>query len=208
LALLGLDARQSFLAIVDSETEDLPYALSLVSIATGERRRLTFPDGSQGYGDSGLAFSPDGRTLVFVRSTGHYAWDLFALRLAEDYGPQGAPRRLTFDNQPYLSGPAWVAGGREIVFGNVRRGLWLWRMDPFGGAPPRTISIPHTRASNLAVSPRGDRLIYLTETFDTDIWKADLRERGGKAETPTSLIVSSYIDWDPQFPRPAERPFR
>ncbi len=189
-----------FLAIVDTETGDIPYALFLVSIETGERRRLTSPEASEGYGDSGVSFSPDGSNLTFVRSTGHYTWDLFALSLSKDYTPRGEPRRLTFRNQFNLSGAAWTSGGREIVFVSGRRGAaWqVWRMDISGRKPPEPIPLPHTLVTFLAISPQGDRLAYQTGGIDdTNIWMLDLPQRNREAGRP--IIASSYLDNDPHF---------
>jgi Tol biopolymer transport system component len=190
-----------FLAIVDFATGDLATALFLVSIETGERRQLTFPLGSKGRGDSGVSLSPDGRTLAFVRSTGHYMWDLFALSLSQDFKPQGEPRRVTFDNGAF-SGPKWASGGKDLVFAANRRGAarQLWRINVSGREPAQLIPVPYEAGISLTISPRGDRLIYETGGHtDDDIWKLDLAQKEGQPAIATRLIASSYLDSNPLF---------
>jgi len=50
-----------WLVLVDRNSADEPFALYFLSIATGERRRLTWPPRS--IGDVDGSVSPDGRTL-------------------------------------------------------------------------------------------------------------------------------------------------
>jgi Tol biopolymer transport system component len=54
------------------------------------------------------AFSPDGRTLAFVREMGLGVRDIFLLTLSEDFQPIGEPKRLTFDSQVTFR-PVWTA---------------------------------------------------------------------------------------------------
>ena len=58
------DSKWIAFSIRDSPAE--PNALFLLSLETGERRRLTTPPPNSA-GDGTPAFSPDGRTLVFSR---------------------------------------------------------------------------------------------------------------------------------------------
>jgi DNA-binding winged helix-turn-helix (wHTH) protein/WD40 repeat protein len=56
-----------WLLTADRAAPDQPSSLILISVATGEKRRLTSPP-QQHLGDLTGAFSPDGRTLAFSRS--------------------------------------------------------------------------------------------------------------------------------------------
>ena len=91
-----------------------PFALFLLSTESGEKRRLTSPP-AKSIGDGGPAFSPDGRSLAFVRTLASPASDIYLLALAEDLTPNGEPKRLTFQNLPSWS-PTWTPDGREIVY--------------------------------------------------------------------------------------------
>jgi eukaryotic-like serine/threonine-protein kinase len=57
----------NWLAINEKDSEIGPFALSLLSVDTGEKRRLTSPP-KQSFGDFDPAFSPDGRSLALSRS--------------------------------------------------------------------------------------------------------------------------------------------
>ena len=89
-----------WLAVCDW-AEDSPGRLSvfLLSVDSGERRRLTWPPEDSGIGDIMPTFSPDGRTLAFSRYGSGLRSDLYLLDLDEDLNPQGEPRRRTFMEQ-------------------------------------------------------------------------------------------------------------
>jgi dipeptidyl aminopeptidase/acylaminoacyl peptidase len=65
---------ESFLAIADKDAPDEPTGIFLLSLETGERRRVTRPPPGH-LGDSVPRFSPDGQTLAFVRAEGTWATD-------------------------------------------------------------------------------------------------------------------------------------
>ena len=84
-----------WLVIMDKAVPDQPFALFLLSVETGEKRRLTTPPARIFLGDVGPAVSPDGRAIVFSRNN----HDLFLQELSEDLNPKGQPKQLTFGNR-------------------------------------------------------------------------------------------------------------
>jgi Tol biopolymer transport system component len=66
----------NWLALSDRDFVKEPLGLFLLSIETGERRRLTSPP-EQLLGDGWPAFSPDGRTLAFSRIVDFGRSDLY-----------------------------------------------------------------------------------------------------------------------------------
>ena len=101
------------LVVVGQNARDEPAALFLVSIETGERRKLT--DAPARFSDTDPAISLDGRALVFCRRLRRVRGDLYRLNLSEDMKPQGEPARLTFDN-PWNGSATWISREREIAF--------------------------------------------------------------------------------------------
>ena len=102
-----------YLVTVDRASPGESTGLFVLSVATGEKRRLTTSP-APALGDTNPAVSPDGRMLAFVRliSTGHP--HLYVLPLSEDCRSTGEARRLELP-QPWVESPAWTADGREIV---------------------------------------------------------------------------------------------
>jgi Tol biopolymer transport system component len=183
------------------EAPDQPNALYLVSVESGEKRRLTSP--ATGIpGDADGVISPDGRTLVFrrnaVNTVSSRASDLYALSLAGDYSPQGKPKRLTFDNAQ-LAGIAWTANSREIVFSSRRGGsLALWRMAVSGSASPNPLVLSQGQnAIYPAISRQGSRLAYTQRVVATsNIWRMNL---SNPSQAPTALIPSSRREISAQY---------
>jgi len=186
------DGRRLIVEGQDSATH--PFALFLVSVDTGDKRRLTYP--TQGSNDFGGSLSPNGRTLVFVRWTSDTAGDLYALPLGSDFTPRGEPRRLTFDNSQ-IHGSAWTADGREIVFNSSRGGSAgaLWRLDVSGRQSPRLLTIGES-GRDPAISPQGNRLVYSQSVANSNIWRVNLSDP--RAE-PAPFIYSTRSQTAPCY---------
>ena len=86
------------LVVTDRNSDSEPLGLFLLSVESGERQRLTSPP-EKVFVDSQPAFSPDGRTLAFIREVAVGVDDIYLLTLSEDFQPIGEPKRLTFENQ-------------------------------------------------------------------------------------------------------------
>jgi len=180
------------LAIPDRHLAEEPLSLFLLSIETGERRRLTLaPAGS--LGDYYPAFSPDGKRLAFVRAPRWSTDDLYVLPLAG-----GEPRRLTFDNLT-ITGLAWTPDSREIMFTSRRGGSTrhLWRVAADGGTPERVDTVGADVLSP-ALSPQGNRLAYTQAFDDINIWRIEL-DAVGKVKAQRELIASTFSDHGPDY---------
>lgn len=177
--------------------EDLP-GIFLVSIETGERRRLTSPP-AQYLGDWFPAFSPDGQTLVFTRSSSEGASDIYLIRAVG-----GEVRRLTFDNT-WSIGPVWTPDGSSIVFISLRGGtLRLWKVSASGGTPEllaiggETFMIQQS-PSPLSISRQGNRLAFARSLEDVNIWRIEVSRSTGRGTSPTKVVSSTQYEGAPQF---------
>jgi Tol biopolymer transport system component/DNA-binding winged helix-turn-helix (wHTH) protein len=181
----------SHLAVRDAESVQRPLSIFLVSVETGEKRKLTSPADAT-VGDSRPAFSPDGKSLAFVRTTGANREDIFIMP-----ANGGIPRQLTFDGSQVL-GLAWTADARELVFSSARSGsIVLWRIPDQGGSPERLAAV-EPNALYPSISRKGDRLAYTTAFEDSNIWRVQFSQ--GKIVSPPNLLISSTrADFDPQY---------
>jgi WD40-like Beta Propeller Repeat len=182
--------------VMDKDAADQPYALFLISVKTGERRRLTTPPPENAQGDVGPAVSPDGGAVVFSRARA-----LFLQELSEDLSPKGQPVRLTFGNQ-YTVSPAWTADGRAIVFssGTVHSPT-LYKIVLSGpkwrAAKPERLAFGDG-AGQPTISRQG-RLAYVRFTIDANIWRMRLNNGLPATEPPAKLIASTRLDHMPLY---------
>jgi Tol biopolymer transport system component/DNA-binding winged helix-turn-helix (wHTH) protein len=189
----SLDGR--WLVIDDAEAAGKPFGIFLISLDTGEKKRLTQPRDDI-IGDIDPRFSPDGRTVSFVRAF-HRAWqELCAVPTAG-----GKTVQLTSDARQ-ISGQDWMPNGRSLVFGSDRGGEFrLWRL---AYPPGRTPAIEPTALYGdfmlqLSIARKAPVLVYSMIQHDLTIWRLDLEAKGAAASRWTRLIASSGQDASPQY---------
>jgi Tol biopolymer transport system component len=190
------------LAALDRASPNEPVALFLISVETGERVRLTQPPRGIA-GDSGPAFSHDGRMLAFSRLAGITASDLHVITLSRALVPVGEPKRLTFDSRR-LNDPVWAPDGREIIFSSTRAagGFSLWRIAANGGKAPQRLESVGEDGRFPALSRQGQRLVYTRVWTDINIWRMELPPRlewGSGVIRNSVFITSSRLDSVGQF---------
>jgi Tol biopolymer transport system component/predicted Ser/Thr protein kinase len=182
-----------YLAFMDSSAPQTSYSIWLLSVENLERRRLTWPPPQYSGGDTWPAFSPDSQTLAFARWSSAWLVDIYIVPIGG-----GEPRRLTFDNRP-ISRLAWTPDGREIVFSSDRAGdFGLWRISISGGTPER-LAVGGDNASQLSISRQGNRLAYVQELYDANIWRIELPNSKVGSNSPTKLIASTMSEEGPQY---------
>jgi Tol biopolymer transport system component len=164
-------------------------------VENGEHHRLTL---SKEF-DREARFSPDGRSLAFVRGLSN-STDLYVLNLDASMRASGDPRRLTTDGLRHHS-PQWLGNGRELVFtmGVFGAGS-IGRIAAAGGRVRRVTTID--APGGIAVSPRSNRLLISRSTSDLDIYRVELSPDGvaqTPAQSPVPVIASSQYDTDPVY---------
>ena len=190
------------LVVVDRSSPDEPFGLFLLSTESGQKRRLTSPP-AKWMGDSGPAFSPDGRSLAFSRRETYGVAEIYVLSLSEDLSPREEPRQLTFEDQPYRS-PAWTPDGRAIVFATYLSPD-LWRISISGPGRPQRLPTRATGAAGPAISRRGNRLAYSLVSSDNNIWRLPLPGSGSGPGSPTRFVFSTRTDFQPRYSPDGER---
>jgi DNA-binding winged helix-turn-helix (wHTH) protein/Tol biopolymer transport system component len=196
-AFLAWSPDSRWVVTADKISPKVPFGLVRISVDTGEKRPLTFPP--HGNNDIAPAFSPDGRSLAFVRILSFAVSELYLLRLGDDLAPRGEPLRLSFENQRTTS-PVWSQDGREIIVasGDVFSSrLYRIAADPPG--QPREIESVGEAGPVLAISHTARRIAYVREVFDPNIWRIQIGADGEAVGAPASLISSTRVDFNQQF---------
>jgi eukaryotic-like serine/threonine-protein kinase len=181
------------LVFTDSVGDAKPDALFIVSLDSGEKRRLTSPDDSV-YADSNPAISPDGQWLVFRRETAPFNGGLVLLRLRNDLTTDGEPRTLTSPTLPAYD-PRWMPDSTEIVFTAKEA---LWRLSISGNATPQRLPFVGEDGLTPTVSQsqadRPARLAYVRSHVDANIWRVESPVPGAAASAPAVAIASTRRD--------------
>jgi Tol biopolymer transport system component len=180
------------LAIPHQEPSNAPSCIYLVSLETGEKEKLTTVLSHPG--DSRPRFSPDGKTVAFQRG-GATDSDIYLVSVKG-----GEPRRLTSGNNT-TRGLDWTQDGKSIVFSAARSGragFWsLWRVSVSGGEPePLEVGEP---GSNPIISRRHDRLAYVRQDDNWNIWRVGGPNAQKGDDVSTRHISSSRLDYTPFY---------
>lgn len=179
-----------FLAVSDRSNSQEPDSLYLVSVQTGEKKRVTFPKTTE-VGDYYPAFSPDGRNLAFVRvSNQRLSSDLYIKPLRS-----GDARRITFDSK-VISGLTWVSDDRLVFSSNRLGDSLLWNVSLRGGAP-ETVGGTGRDVGHPTASADGRTLVYAEHFRNTNAWRVPIGVR--PAESATKLIASSTSNDSAQY---------
>jgi Tol biopolymer transport system component/DNA-binding winged helix-turn-helix (wHTH) protein len=165
--------------------EDRPYQIMRLSLETLVATACTSPSADFA-GDLIPEYSPDGRSIAFVRSNAALMHDLYVMPAAG-----GQVRRLT-RCQRRMAGLDWTPDAAQIIFSAAPTGNFdLWRLTVSDGSVTR---LPTRSASALTptIAPQGNSLIYVDHSFDYNIWHVKVGE--DHELEPAVLISSTRVD--------------
>lgn len=189
--ILGWSPDGRFLTFSDKSFSSAPCSVYQLKLDDLKVLKVTTPP-LPSVGDGSAQYSPDGKTIAFVRDTKE-AHDIYLMPATG-----GDCHRLTFDNRLIL-GLAWTPDSRDIIFSSNRGGanMGLWRIPASGGTPER-LTVGSDGAYGPAISLRGNRLIYGSGSWNENVWRVPIGagHRAGKAE---KLIFSDMQEEGPQY---------
>ena len=185
-----------FLAVSDRWADGRSWGIVLVSVETGEKRALTTP-GDPRLFDRLPAFSPDGRTLAFLRGSFKPEAELLLQPLTRDATPEGPARAVA--KEPWFNMAdafSWLPGGDELVVADHRVSL--------DGSPSRPFRLPGIAStlqpgyySTEQVSIRGPRLAFSTPERRVYLMRVPLT--GGPKAGTTAFLPSTRGEEHPAF---------
>ncbi len=183
-----------WLVVSDKSSADEPLGLFLVSLETGEKRRLTFPDSiSSTGGDFCASFSKDGKSIVFSRMTTWLKCALYALDLSSDLEPVDKPKRI-ISPEHYIDGTGFNNDDTEIIYSSDN----LWRISRSDPSNPTQV-LPGNKIADIAISPQGNRLVYRQGQNEVNIWRMSLTDTSITDHPADRLISSTGIDGEPVY---------
>jgi Tol biopolymer transport system component/DNA-binding winged helix-turn-helix (wHTH) protein len=157
-------------------------SIFLLALDSLDVRRLTSPQRSKG--DFNPEFSPDGQTLAFTRVS-QGSQSIYVIPVSG-----GQERRLTSDNK-WKMGIAWTPDSRDLIFANVDG---FWKISGSGGEAEQL----QFGQDGTQPSIRGNRLVYVKRTVNTNIWRRSLSSLVS-AGPPDRVISSTRLESGPQF---------
>ncbi|HET7108522.1 MAG TPA: DPP IV N-terminal domain-containing protein [Candidatus Acidoferrum sp.] len=181
-----------FLAFCDSDSPGEASKIVLLSLDTLEVRPLTSPAPGT-LGDSSPAFSPDGKSLAFVRNTLD-VMEIYRIALA------GGPATQITSDHADVQGIAWTPDSKSLVFSSSRQGSpSLWRVSAQGGTPERLPIAGAGWSMRPAISRKGNRLAYTSVNYSVAIWKGSLSADHKVTGPIERFITSTGIEEGPQY---------
>lgn len=175
-----------------SRTAAGPWRIELLDVARGSRVALTSPPPGID-GDSEPAFSPDGRSVAFVRTATDGVDDLYVVGVRG-----GAPRRLTFENRA-LTGADWAPDGRSLVFSSSRAGLFsLWRL-PLSGGEPQLVGGGGSKMKHPSAARTKNAIAYENWNYEVNLWSVPLAAGSPGAKPSRVTFAADEWEFDPDF---------
>jgi Tol biopolymer transport system component/DNA-binding winged helix-turn-helix (wHTH) protein len=178
-----------------------PRGIWLIGLDGAGTRQLTGA-GRHDLGDWSPAFSPDGRSLAFIREGTLSASTVYVLPLTTDLKPAGAPIRITRETR-LITGIAWTPDGRSLVFSSGGH-LGMSRMfrisvQSAGGAHETAPELLPFGEQSMSVSvSRSGRLVYSAQFRDASIWRLALNG-ASSAPTPSQVVPSTLDEQTPDY---------
>lgn len=170
---------------VDFNTDPKNFHYSFWSIKPdGSDKRMEFRDTLGTLGRYSFSWSPDGKSIAWIRSFPEGYQELITHNLEN-----GEERQLTFDKKN-IDDVAWTKNGFIIFSSNRGGNTNLWIVPAEGGTP-----VQLTKGSGpdigLSVSGDGQKLVYLQQQIVGNVWITDLKSNNSKQLTFDDRNISN-----------------
>lgn len=175
------------LAVIDEESPLYPTTLYLISSDGAQRQRLTEPVPGEWRFDSTPRFSPDGRSIAFIRWRGDIDGDIWVVDIQSKQ-----QRQVTFDRKQ-IADLRWSQDGQEILFISGRSGTGqLWRQK-IGQKTPTLIDSVVGDILRFDLHPEDPKLVFTQYSQNTSIEVWPLV--GSAARGNEGTVPQAYPEW-------------
>jgi Tol biopolymer transport system component/DNA-binding winged helix-turn-helix (wHTH) protein len=179
------------IAVADRDSTNPTAGIFLINVETGERQRLTTPPDA--LFDQDPRFSPDGKSIAFLRAVKASDMDLYIVPA----DGRTSPRRLTTDKSQ-IGGLTWSGDGQTIIFSSSRgqsSATNLWQISLTGGEPVPILT-GGRQPKHPAVSADGKKIAWVEDFEDVNIWRS---LAGGDDPDFKKFIASARSDHSQQI---------
>jgi Tol biopolymer transport system component/predicted Ser/Thr protein kinase len=199
-SMISWSADGKFVAF--NSAKDGDPTIWIASTESGESHRLgSAPKGY--YMEVSPAFSPDGRTLAWIRARDSYSRAIVLQTMNADGTANGEPREITGYERRFDQ-LAWQPDGRALILAGrtmgERSGLFRMKLD--GALEP--LGVDNGMLLWPSLSRTGSRLAYQKRFLDTNIYRIegpgpDGGPRSWEQCGPAAVIESTAGDREPMF---------
>jgi Tol biopolymer transport system component/DNA-binding winged helix-turn-helix (wHTH) protein len=195
---LSWSADSKQIAVSGRFREDEPFGIWLVRLDGGPPIRLTTASSEAPF-DAAPAFSPDRKTLAFIRAISATRTRIYIQQLTEGLEPSGSATPVT-DGKVAVQAMAWL-DNRRIVFCRgylAQRRLGIVDLD--SGRIVEATGFGEGAAS-VSIAPNGS-LVYARESAEVNLWRFDV---SSGHDRPQQLAASTYQTWTPAYSHDGRR---
>jgi Tol biopolymer transport system component/DNA-binding winged helix-turn-helix (wHTH) protein len=194
--VLGLDwardGHRLVYAAFDSATTS--FGVRVRDLDSHVEQRLT-TGARDAFGDVYSTFSPDGRSVAFVRFFSEIAADVYVVS-----STGGPPRRLTTDERP-IGALAFDRDGRSLLYSANRDGrtaVWRVPVDASDGSSPAKVYESAHGISGLAVYPAQRGMVVAESDQDLNLWTTRVAGSVGR-QSSRQFVGSTRADALPRY---------
>jgi Tol biopolymer transport system component len=166
----------------------------VLPIAGGEPRRLTFDDSVI----TGIAWSEDGRSLVFSSERGATAGAGSLWRIQVPASASGSQPEQLAGIGPRATAPAVARNGRLLAYQEYFQDTNLWQTAATGRESPQPV-VSSTREENLPdYSPDGARIVFASNrSGNWEVWTSNADGSDARQVTSYAASPASNPRWSP-----------